>query len=65
MPPSRAKASSAGVEEARTLFATEGLELPPIPASLAREFRLRSAWSFASKPTRISPYAMRLEANGN
>ena len=45
-----------GVAAATALFRTEGLELPLVPTELARRFRQRGPWCFASRPVRVSPY---------
>src|SRR5437899_2429240 len=45
-----------GVADATALFRTEGLELPFVPSELARRFRQRDRWCFASRQVRIWPY---------
>jgi len=45
-----------GVADATALFRTEGLELPFVPPELARRFRQRDRWCFASRQVRVSPY---------
>ncbi len=47
---------SSGVARATALFHSQGLELPPVPRELARRFRERDKWCFASRPVSISPY---------
>ena len=48
--------SPKGVADATALFRTEGLELPFVPPELARRFRQRDRWCFASRQVRVSPY---------
>ena len=45
-----------GFADAATILRTEGLELPFVPLELARRFRRRRPWCFASRQVRPSPY---------
>jgi hypothetical protein len=49
-------AESSGVARATALFRSQGLELPPVPRELARQFRERDKWCFSSRPVSSSPY---------
>jgi hypothetical protein len=44
------------LEQARALFKSVGLNLPPIPETLRPDFKKRAEWCFASRPVDISPY---------
>jgi hypothetical protein len=47
------------IERARDLFKGAGLDLPPIPEELRRNFKERDRWCFSSRPVKIWPYLFR------
>lgn len=44
------------IERARALLERHGLDLPPIPEELRRNFKERDRWCFSSRPVKIWPY---------